>query len=47
MFKSITFKNEDCMINMGSHPTPGIPLQSEDSLDKNGLQFGFIALINQ
>jgi hypothetical protein len=35
------------MINMVSRPTPGIPLQSEHSLDKNGLQFGFIALINQ
>jgi hypothetical protein len=35
------------MINMGSHPTPGIPLQSEHSLDKKGLQFGFIPLINQ
>jgi hypothetical protein len=35
------------MKNMGSHPTPGIPLQSEHSLDKNGLQFGFIALINK
>jgi hypothetical protein len=33
------------MINMGCHPTPGMPLQSEHSLDKNGLQFGFIALI--
>jgi hypothetical protein len=30
---------------MGIHQTPGIPLQSEHSLDKNGLQFGFIALI--
>jgi hypothetical protein len=36
------------MINMASHPTPGIPLQSEHSLDKNGLQFSFIAsLINE
>jgi hypothetical protein len=32
------------MINMASRPTPGIPLQSEHSLDKNGLQFGFISL---
>jgi hypothetical protein len=35
------------MKNMGSRPTPGIPLQSEHSLDENGLQFDFIALINQ
>jgi hypothetical protein len=35
------------MINMGSRPKPGTPLQSEHSLDKNGPQFGFIALINQ
>jgi hypothetical protein len=31
------------MKNMDSRPTPGIPLQSEHSLDKNGLQFGLIA----
>jgi hypothetical protein len=35
------------MINIGSRPTPGIPLQSEHSLDNNGLQFGFIVLTNQ
>jgi hypothetical protein len=35
------------MKNMGSRPTPGIPLQLEHSLDKNGLQFGLIALTNQ
>jgi hypothetical protein len=37
------------MINMVSRPTPGIPLQSEykSRLDKNGLQFGLIALTNQ
>jgi hypothetical protein len=35
------------MKNMVSYPTPGIPLQSEHILDKNGLLFGFIALTNQ
>jgi hypothetical protein len=34
------------MKNMGSHPTPGIPRQSEHSLDENGLQFGLIALVS-
>jgi hypothetical protein len=35
------------MINMGRHPTPDIPLQSEHSLGNNVQGFGFIALTNE